>query len=288
VAYSKDDVVTYGGQTYITLLPHASGSAFAVDLAANKWSRFTGGFRWMGNWANATNYKVNDIVNNGGATYIVNTDHTATTFSSDLAKWDSFANAGTDISMVLQTQGDILYRGAASPVALNAGLQGQVLVTNGQGYNPTWQTLSAVTDVNTVMPTQGDLLIRGSSSVERLGFGSDGQVLVTHGSAQNPSWDTIDVSSINWSILTATATATSGSPYIVNTTAAPFTLTLPSTPSDNDYIRIVDGVGMFFTKNLTIDRAGNNIAGLAQNLVCDVDYSSFTLTFKTSLGWVIT
>jgi len=284
--YYKDDVITYGGQTFIALVSHSSTTNFATNLAAGMWSKFTDGLRWTGTWATATDYKLNDIVNNGGATYIVNTDHTSTTFAADVANWESFANAGTDVSLILQTQGDILYRNAASPQALNAGLAGQVLTTNGNGYNPSWATIDTGLDVAATLTTQGDLLIQGASAPERLATGTECQVLSSGGAGANPSW--VASTKIDWDVITASANAYSGYAYIANTTASAFTLTLPSTPTDNDHILINDGLGKFSTNNLTIARSGNNIAGLSQDLVCDVDYSSFRLTFKTTIGWILT
>ena len=138
--YHKDDVVTYGGQSFISLETYTSTTAFATDLAASKWSKFTGGLRWTGIWATSTIYKVNDVVFNGGATYIVSTDHTSTNFAADSANWDSFVNAGTDVSTTITAQGDLIYRDATGPSALNAGEAGQLLSTGGSGANPSWIT----------------------------------------------------------------------------------------------------------------------------------------------------
>jgi hypothetical protein len=142
-SYHKDDVVTYGGQTFIALEPYASTASFATDLAASKWSKFTGGFRWTGTWATATVYKVNDLANSGGSVYTASADHTATSFAADAANWDSFANAGTDVGLTITSQGDVLYRNATGPAALNAGEAGQLLSTGGAGANPSWVTLEA-------------------------------------------------------------------------------------------------------------------------------------------------
>jgi hypothetical protein len=54
-------------------------------------------------------------------------------------------------------------------------------------------------------------------------------------------------------------------------------------------------MGKFKDKNLTIARNGNNIAGVAEDLVVDSNYANFRLTFKTTpdvtssyIGWVLT
>ncbi|SVD02540.1 uncharacterized protein METZ01_LOCUS355394, partial [marine metagenome] len=103
-AYLKDDLVTYGANTYKTLVTHTSGT-FATDLAASKWVKFSSGTEWKGNWATSTAYKVDDIVNSGGAVYVATADHTSGTFSSDSAHWDTFANAGTVYATQTLTDG---------------------------------------------------------------------------------------------------------------------------------------------------------------------------------------
>ena len=87
----------------------------------------------------------------------------------------------------------------------------------------------------------------------------------------------------------------SGGAYICNTDGGAFTMTLPASPADNDYVMVADAMGKFKTKNLTVDRNGNNIAGAAENLTVDSNYANFRLTFKTTpdvtssfIGWLLT
>ena len=143
-AYAIDDIVSYGGQSFRALVTHSS-SVFATELASNNWIKFTGGFDWKGAWTTTTAYKVNDIVNSGGSVYIVTADHTSTSFASDSAYWSTFANSGTDVGLTITSHGDILYRGASAAVALNAGTNGQVLVTQGPNANPVWKTSAGAT-----------------------------------------------------------------------------------------------------------------------------------------------
>jgi len=71
-------------------------------------------------------------------------------------------------------------------------------------------------------------------------------------------------------------------------------MTLPASPVDNDFVIINDGMGVFDTKNLTVDRNGENIAGSATDLIVDKKYATFRLTYKTIpdvtssfIGWLI-
>ena len=157
-SYLKDDVVTYGGQTYKTLVSHSSG-VFATDLAASKWTKFSGGMDWKGNWLTATAYKINDIVNSGGSVYIAVADHTSTAFGSDSASWANFANSGTDVALTITSHGDLLYRDASGPARLAAGADGQILQSGGANADPKF-----------------------------LAQGTEGQLLTSAGAAADPTW----------------------------------------------------------------------------------------------------
>jgi len=145
----------------------------------------------------------------------------------------------------------------------------------------------------TQLTTQGDILYRNSTGVARLAAGTAGQVLQTQGASSDPIW--ASATGISWTTKTASFNAVAGAAYIANTTASAFTMTLPASPIDNDYVIIADGYGQWKTKNLTIGRNGNNIAGVAEDLKGDAKYASLRLVYKTTpdvtssfIGWVIT
>jgi len=97
-SYLKDDIIRYGGTTYICLVGHTSSPDFYTDLndSTAKWQTLNSGVEWKDTWEVDTFYKVNDIVKYGGYLYIANTGHTsaATTalgLEDDQASWDLFA-----------------------------------------------------------------------------------------------------------------------------------------------------------------------------------------------------
>jgi hypothetical protein len=98
-SYASDDVVAYGGNTFLSLEPHASGVDFPTDLASNKWQKFSSGVDYKGAWTTGTYYKVDDIVKDGISTYICLADHTSSNFATDVAatKWEFFARGATDV-----------------------------------------------------------------------------------------------------------------------------------------------------------------------------------------------
>lgn len=81
-----------------------------------------------------------------------------------------------------------------------------------------------------------------------------------------------------WTKITADTTATTAKQYITDTTAAPFTVTLPASPATGDYVYFMDA-GNWATKNLTVARNGSTIESSATDLVLDVANLTVQLIF---------
>ena len=91
-SYLKDDIVRYGGRTYVCVTGHTSTSNFYTD--ESNWNKFSDGQEWKNDWTTGTFYKQNDIVAYGGILYICNTGHTAgSILENDQEKWDLFATS---------------------------------------------------------------------------------------------------------------------------------------------------------------------------------------------------
>jgi hypothetical protein len=74
---------------------------------------------------------------------------------------------------------------------------------------------------------------------------------------------------------------------ICNSTAGPFTVTLPIIPAINSYVDIYDAQGTFQTNNVTLGRNGQLINGLAEDLVLDINVSHLRMLFNGGAqGWV--
>ncbi len=84
--YYKDDVVSYGGRTYLCVKGHTADSDFYTDLDVipTKWNQFSDGVEWKGEWQQLTLYKENDLVKYGGFIYICTNGHTSSTVSNGL------------------------------------------------------------------------------------------------------------------------------------------------------------------------------------------------------------
>lgn len=94
--YYKDDIVAYGGRTYLCVVGHTAAADFYTDLdnIPTKWNQFSDGQEWKGNWTSTTLYKENDIVKYGGYVYICNNGHTSDAVLEDnQPDWDLFAES---------------------------------------------------------------------------------------------------------------------------------------------------------------------------------------------------
>ena len=85
---------------------------------------------------------------------------------------------------------------------------------------------------------------------------------------------------------TSNFSAYPGSYYIVNTTSTPITGTLPISPETGTTITFQDSFIQWQTNNFTINRNGNMIQGLNENMICDRGGIMFDMTYiGGSIGW---
>lgn len=97
-AYTADDIVRYGGRSYVCKLNHtsASGNGFYADNANARWDVVSSGTEWKGDWQTNTYYKIDDVVRYGGTVYVANAGHlsnTTTAFGleADYDKWVTYS-----------------------------------------------------------------------------------------------------------------------------------------------------------------------------------------------------
>ena len=97
IRYVVNDVVKYGGQTYVCNTGHTSSATDALGLEADqsKWDYFHKGIDYLGQWdANSVRYKVNDIVNYGADIWICTTYHTSSATFAE-SNWARFVEGLT-------------------------------------------------------------------------------------------------------------------------------------------------------------------------------------------------
>ncbi len=126
-AYLIDDIVKYGGNTYVVTSNHTSQSTIAnfyTDLSASKYSLHTEGLFFKGDWASSTFYKLNDLVKYGAYQYRCILQHTSggsfaigsnwQVFTEGL-QWEDTYNSGTTYQ-----DGDVVSYGGYVYVYINA------------------------------------------------------------------------------------------------------------------------------------------------------------------------
>lgn len=86
--YTKDDIVRYGGKSYVCLVGHTSAANFYTDFdyintatepdtPAPKWELWFDGYDWKNTWEPETFYKLGDLVRYNGIVYVCTQSHTS-------------------------------------------------------------------------------------------------------------------------------------------------------------------------------------------------------------------
>ena len=109
-------------------------------------------YNWKGAWSSSTAYVINDVVSNGGNSYVSIQAGTNQAVGNATAYWNIMSSAGTngsngsngtDLTSTLTTQGDLLYRDGSGLQRLAKGSANQTLQMNGSANAPTWTTVAA-------------------------------------------------------------------------------------------------------------------------------------------------
>jgi hypothetical protein len=102
-AYVADDVISFGGKSYICIRNHTSSDTFNTDFDNEipKWEIVSDGTKWRGEWEPEVEYAPGDVVKYGSLVYICEIGHTSATFGApdflgleeDLGNWTPFATS---------------------------------------------------------------------------------------------------------------------------------------------------------------------------------------------------
>ena len=198
-AYLIDDIVKYGGNTYVVIANHTSQAAtadFYTDLAASKYQLHTEGLFFKGDWAGSTFYKLNDLVKYGAYQYRCILQHTSSSsfaigsnwqvFSEGL-QWEDTYNAGTTYQ-----DGDVVTYGGYTYVYVNSTpASGQTPTDNSYwdvvttGYNNTGLYVHG-TSYKT-----GDVVRYGGNSYSSIVNHTNQYPANTNGSVNTSYWELI-------------------------------------------------------------------------------------------------
>ena len=97
VRYKLNDIIRYGGYTYVCNLDHTSALTTTLGLENNQanWDVFNPGVEYKGTWSGSSvRYKLNDVVKQGAGLWICVTHHESTaSFTNDEPYWTRFVEA---------------------------------------------------------------------------------------------------------------------------------------------------------------------------------------------------
>lgn len=106
--YILDDMVSFGGKTYVCIVQHTSAESFYTDFEylnndippapEPRWILMTDGYRWTGDWQTSREYALGDIARYGGINYICIQRHNSSALQNlftvnDLANWIVYVSA---------------------------------------------------------------------------------------------------------------------------------------------------------------------------------------------------
>ncbi len=148
-------------------------------------------YNWKGAWNNSTAYVVNDVVSNGGNSYVAIQAGQNQAVGDATAYWNimsakgtngSNGSNGTDLTSTLTTQGDILYRDGSGLQRLSKGTASQVLAINSGATAPEWVNPSGGKILQVKFNTPGTTQYNTTSS-SYVDVGAQFQVTITPTSA---------------------------------------------------------------------------------------------------------
>jgi hypothetical protein len=154
--YAKDDVINYGGKSYVCTSANTASANFYTDSA--NWTLWFDGYTWKGVWAVGTLYNIGDYVTYGGVIYICTAGHTSAAtallgLEANQANWIIYALADEwSKNWAASTRfkkGDIvrygstLYRcltGHQTGATLEANQSNWAVVSYGSDWKTDWST----------------------------------------------------------------------------------------------------------------------------------------------------
>ena len=187
-AYQAGDIVNYGGYQYAAITNHTGTTPTAPGQT--DWDLFSTGFNFEGDYNNATNYQVGDVVRVGGYTYLCVSDVVGTRPPS--IEWERLNSGqywkGNWADGTYYDTGDLVRYANSSYICISEHTSDETVEQNRPDQDlvgSVWNQLVGGAET-TVLTTDGDIVYYSGAGPARLPIGNDGEVLKVDGS--NLSW----------------------------------------------------------------------------------------------------
>jgi hypothetical protein len=128
--------------------------------------------------------------------------------------------------------------------------------------------------------TDGNLITYDASGDPAyVSTGTSGQVLTSNGAGAAPTFQDA-ASGVTRLYKSGAYTAVAGDEILADSAVAAITITLPASPSTDDYVKVMDCGQNATTNNITIARNGSTINGAAEDFVIDEDMGGVELIYS--------
>jgi len=287
--YRVNDFVSYGGITYVCNTYHTSAATLADGLETDqsKWDEFNKGITYLGAYAGATRYRINDVVKYGASTWICKTQHTSEAAFND-SNWDiftegmQFENTWSN-STVYQVGDTVIYGGYSYISSQNHTGQNPVtataywnVYTTGFNFRSDWDTSTAYL-VGDVVRLGGYVYLAKADTTGNL-------------PPNNSYWDLLN-SGMNYTNVSQVFSAVAATTVTGSGSSATFNITRQGTA----YSLAIANGGSGFADGNTLSIAGTALGGLspANDIVITVtSVDSGTINAATVAGisvtWTVT
>ena len=296
--YTINDVVRYGGQTYVCNLGHTSAATATLGLETDqsKWDYFHKGIEYLGQWsASSVRYKVNDIVNYGADLWICTTYHTSTATFAE-ANWARFVEGltyeNTWSGATTYQPGDLVAYGGFSYISKTINVNkvpstqtsDWSLFTTGFTFIGDWATAQSYT-VGNVVRLGGYTYV---AIIDHTSSGVNTPPNLTYWSRLN--------SGIKWANTNKTYTALAGT----NVTATGNSATFNVTTNGTSYTVTKNAGGTGYAASTTIKILGTQVGGLSPfndilitiatitgSAINTITSTGYAATWATAVGYVL-
>ena len=194
---------------------------------------------------------------------------------------DIWAGISQDFTAIIGNKYIVNTASNAISVTLPSTAKNGESIKFADGYDFSVHNLTLLRNGTTIEGLTEDMIVDIKNSTIELTF-YDNDWRITYIQSSTAASIVSDI----WIWLTDDFAVVINNKYIVDTSANVVNITLPSAPPNGSSIKFADGYD-FSINNLTILRNGNTIEGESEDMIVDVKYSTFELTFYNN-DWIIT